>query len=491
MKDFSFYLQELNEYAVVEKMTPPIAVVRGLPLAKPSEIVMFETGQYGQVYSVNEDNLDILIFSREPVQVGTRLVRVDKTLSIPVGKELIGKVINPLGIPLSLAEKAIDTMEEREIDIKPLGISKRSRITKPFLTGSTLVDMMIPLGKGQKELIMGDRKTGKSSFLLTTIRNQINQGSIAIYCAIGKKKSDIKYLEEIMQTYNLREKFIIIASSSDDSPSLIYLTPFSAMTVAEYFRDQGEDVLIVLDDVTTHARFHREISLVSKNFPGRDSYPGDIFYTYARLLERAGNFRHEKKGEAAITCLPIVETVEGDFTGYITTTLMGITDGHIFFDNNIFYKGRRPAVNISLSVTRVGKQTQTKVKRDITRELTSFLTLYERMQTLSHFGTELTENVKNILATGGKIYDFFDEQYTLVVPEEIQLIIFCLIWIKLLDTTKQEIEGIKLKLIEALKQKENKLLFDEILHAGSFNELLKNVSLNKDKIFSLWKKKEE
>ncbi|TMI87029.1 MAG: hypothetical protein E6H08_19915 [Bacteroidetes bacterium] len=437
---------------------------------------------------MNVNELHVMVFSPEPIQIGTKLTRTNKQLTIPVGIELLGKLINPFGVPLSVSEAAITTMDERLIDTPPPGVDTRARIKKPFTTGSTLVDMMVPLGKGQKELIIGDRKTGKSSFLLTTIANQIAQGTIAIYAAIGKKKSDIKHLEEIMTKYGLQEKFIIVATSSDDSPGLIYVTPFTAMTIAEYFRDIGQDVVVVLDDLTTHAKFYREISLVAKNFPGRDSYPGDIFYTHARLLERAGNFKHKTEGEVAITCLPIVEIVEGDLTGYIATTLMGITDGHIFFDSDIFFKGRRPAVNIGLSVTRVGRQTQTQVKRDITRELTSFLTLYEKMQTLSHFGTELTENVKNILATGNSIYDFFDEQYTLVVPEKVQLILFCLIWLKLLEGTKIEIENIKIRLISALQKKETQALFDEVLQANSFNDLLRNVSVNKEKIFAVWKK---
>ncbi len=488
MNNFTFYLKEINEFGVVTKVTPPVVVVQGLPLAKPNEIILFESGQWGQVYAIHEDSISVLTLSSDPVHVGCKVTRTNKPLSIPVGHELLGKVINPLGFPLSIIEKPIKTMEEREIDRNPSGIASRTRVKKPFQTGSTLVDMMVPLGKGQKELIMGDRKTGKSSFLVTTIRNQIRQGSIAIYAAIGKKKSDIKHLERLMETENGKNKFIIIASSSDDSPSLIYLTPFSAMTIAEYFRDQGEEVLILLDDLTTHARFYREISLVARNFPGRDSYPGDIFYTHARLLERAGNFKHPTKGEVSITCLPIVETIEGDLTGYIVTTLMGITDGHILFDSNIFFKGIRPAVNIGLSVTRVGKQTQSKVKRDITRELTAFLSLYEKMQTLSHFGTELTDNVKNILSTGDRIYHFFNEEYTTIVPEEVQLILFSLIWIKLLDGTKEEIYKIKVQLIDAFLLEENKPLFHELLNAESFNELLQNVSVNKDRIFALWKK---
>jgi len=484
MQSFDYYLNQLHEVGVVTKVNNPIVTVQGLPLCKPRELVLFETGQFGEIYTVNRDSFDVLVFSAEPLRPGTKAVRTNKTLTVPVGKELLGQVIDPLGKPINAlpAGQPPNYAEEREIDTKAPGISRRVRIQKPFSTGTILIDMMVPLGKGQKELIIGDRKTGKSSFVMTTIMNQIAHGAVAIYAAIGKKRSDIRHLQDTMINKNLSSKFVIVATSSNDSPSLIYLTPFTAMTIAEYFRDQGEDVLLVLDDLSTHARFLREISLIAKNFPGRDSYPGDIFYTQARLLERAGNF----KNNVSITCLPIVETIDSDLTGYIPTTLMGITDGHIFFDSNIFYKGRRPAVNIALSVTRVGKQAQTQVKRDITREVTAYLSLYERVLNLSHFGSELTENVKNIIGMGEKIYDFFNQEYTMLVPEEVQLILFSLLWLRLIEVNKQQMNEIKKKMIQSLENKDNKLLFDEIFQANNFNELLKNVSLNKDKIIALW-----
>jgi len=491
MNTYSYYLETINEFGIVDQITHPIATITGLPGAKPREIVLFETGQVGEVFFLSHENAHVLLFSQEPVQVGTKLVRTNKTLTIPLGDALLGQTIDPLGKAISSSQKIDNFQEEREIDIKPAGIAQRARIKQPFSTGTTIVDMMVPLGRGQKELIIGDRKTGKSSFLFTTIKTQVLNGSLAIYAAIGKKRSDIKALEEKLAKENLTQNVIIVATSSNDSPSLIYLTPFTAMTIAEYFRDKGEDVLIVLDDITTHARFHREISLLAKSFPGRDSYPGDIFYTYARLLERAGNFTHQSKGEVAITCLPIIETIEGDLTTYITTTLMGITDGHIFFDSNIFYKGRRPAVNIALSVTRVGKQTQSRAKRDTTREVTSFLTLYERMQNLSHFGTELTTSVKDILAMGDLIYTFFDQSYTLIVPSAVQLMLFSLLWLKVISPDKQTLEDIRIKMIEAYKTKETQQIFDEMLQGETLNEMLKNVSLNKERISTLWKKNTE
>lgn len=489
MQNYAYYLDSINEFGVVTQINHPVITANGLPKAKLHEIVLFETGQQGEVFALNPHTVEILLLSQEYIPVGTKLVRTNRILSIPVGNAMLGHTLNPLGIDMQDTLAVQNFTEERPIDSKPLGIAHRVRITRPFQTGTSIVDMLIPLGKGQKELIIGDRKTGKSSFLFTIMKKQITSGAIAIYAIIGKKKSDIKHLQELLEKEKLTDRAIIVATASNDSPSLIYLTPFTAITIAEYFRDQGEDVVVILDDLTTHARFYREISLLLKNFPGRDSYPGDIFYTNARLLERAGNFAHPKKGEVAITCLPIVETVEGDLTNYIVTTLMGITDGHIFFDSNIFYKGKRPAVNTSLSVTRVGKQTQSNATRSITRELSSFLTLYDKMTNLSHFGAELTENVKNILSMGEKINLFFEQSYTDIIPQEIQLVLFSLLWIKLIDPDKKNLENIRqILLTEYTNNQESKQLINEILQVNTFNELLRNISLQKERLFSLWKK---
>lgn len=491
MNDFSYYLKSLNEFGITTQVNHPIVGATGLPKAKLHEIVLFETGQQGQIFSMHADHVEILVMSQERVRAGTRIVRTNRTVSLMVGNGLLGHIINPLGMSINADETQNQTFsEERAIDIKPLGIPSRARIRKTFETGTAIVDMLVPLGKGQKELIIGDRKTGKSSFLFTTIKKQILSGGIAIYAIIGRQKTDIKHILEFLQKEKLLERTVVVATASNDSPGLIYHTPFAAMTIAEYFRDQGEDVILVLDDLTTHARFYREISLLVKNFPGRDSYPGDIFYTHAKLLERAGSFIHPKKGDVAITCLPIVETVGGDLTNYIVTTLMGITDGHIFFDSNIFYNGRRPAVNTAISVTRVGKQTQSDVERSITRELNSFLSLYDKMQNLSHFGAELTDNVKNILAMGEKIYLFFDQHYAVIVPKEVQLILFSLLWVRLIDPDKATLEQLRLILIKAFTEnKDVKQLFDEIMQAKNFNELLRNVSLQKERIFAIWKTK--
>lgn len=486
--DFNAQLSKIGEYGVIEEVKHPIAVINGLYGARLNEIVLFESGEMGEVFLLEEEKCEILVFSKNAVRVGERVTRLNKFLSVPVGEELLGNIINPLGDSVS-AKPYTRPKEEREIDVEPLGIPYRSKIKKPFLTGTALIDMMIPLGKGQKELVIGDRKTGKSSFLMTALKNQVQQGTIGIYASIARRKSDTKKVEAFFEKEGIIDKTIIVSTNSFDSPSLIYLTPYAAMTIAEYFRDKGRDVLVVFDDLSAHAKFYREISLLAQRFPGRESYPGDIFYAHAKLMERTGNFKVNGK-EVSITSLPVAELVEGDFTGYIATNLMGMTDGHIFFDSNIYYRGRRPAINISLSVTRVGRQAQSTLVRSINRELTAFLALYEKMQNLSHFGAELTETVKHVLETGQIVYDFFEQHYTMVIPLPVQLVLLALLWLKILDETSLDaITVYRENLLASYKNKKNQELLDSLIQVESFNEFLGEVAKKKEELVGLCKTK--
>lgn len=485
--DFREMMMESHEYGVVENVRHPIVVASGLPGGRLSEVVMFETGEMGEIFLMEKDYVEILVFSRQPIKVGTKIIRLDKFLSVPVGDELLGNVIDPLGAPISSSQPKLKLEKARLVDAPPLGIAYRARITKPLLTGVSIVDAMVPLGLGQKELILGDRKTGKTSFLLSTIKNQVIHGSVAIYAGISKRKSDIKKVEDFIKREGLVDSSIIVATTPYDSPSLIYATPFSAITIAEHFRDQGRDVLVILDDLSIHARSYLEISLLAKRFPGRDAYPGDIFHTHARIMERAGNFHLSEGREASITILPVAEVVEGDLTGYITTNLMSMTDGHIFFDSNIYFEGRRPAINIPLSVTRVGRQAQTPLLRSINREIGAFLTLYDRVQNLSHFGAELSETVKGTISTGESVYTYFNQHYNVSLPIQIQVVVFALIWLNFIDRSEQGIESVKESLSQAYLNDQHKKLFDDGFESKDFNTLLGYVSKNKDAFLNLCK----
>ncbi|MFC1621848.1 F0F1 ATP synthase subunit alpha [Patescibacteria group bacterium] len=357
--DFQTCLQEIEELGYVQLVKPPVVQVQGLPGARPRELVLFESGGIGYVLGMTNEYVEVLLLGDPRIGIGSKVARTNKNLTVPVHTSFLGQSLNPLcegsgPFPSDPEFRAVDVFTSPEI-------AKRSRITKPFLTGVTLVDLMIPLGRGQRELVVGDRKIGKTEFLLQTMLKQAKEDVICIYASIAKRKADIRNIEDFAKEEGIMDKLLMVISASTDPLGLIYITPYTAMALAEYFKDQGHDVLLILDDLTTHAKFYREISLVNNKFPGRGSYPGDIFYTHARLLERAGNFKTDK-GPKSITCLVVAETVEGDISGYIQTNLMAITDGHIFFDKDYFEEGRRPAINHFLSVTRVGRQTQSRLR---------------------------------------------------------------------------------------------------------------------------------
>lgn len=482
MSTFNQFLKKTGEYGTVLQVNHPIVFIEGLPHVKTHEVIMFESGQKGEVFTINRGKIEARVFSHEPIRVGTKVTRTDELLSIPVGKELLGQTINPLGEPLDPSKTFTRPKETRELDATPGGISTRAKITNHLVTGISLIDMLIPLGRGQRELIIGDRKTGKTSLLMTTIKNQVSDLVVPIYAAIAKKKSDIKKLQEFFVQEGIADKIIIVATSSYDSPSLIYETPYAAMAIAEYFRDQGIHSLLILDDLSTHAKFYRELSLLARRFPGRDSYPGDIFYIHSKLLERGGNFKHPKVGDVSITCLPVIEIVEGDLTGYVSTNVMGITDGHIYLDSNIYYQGLRPAVNIPLSVTRVGRQTLNKLTREVNKSLTSFLSQYEKMQNLSHFGQELTDDVKQNLRIGDLIYKFFNQPYQVTVPLISQLIILSMIMQNIIEN-KEVLDKVKKELININKrdEKRQKVLY-ELSMANDMKTFNDTVLKNKDNL---------
>lgn len=469
---FNELLEKSGEYGVVYQVAHPIVFIEGLPKVKSHEVIVFETGQKAEVFAINRGKVEARIFSHEPVRVGTMVTRTDQLLSVPVGPEVLGHALNPLGEVLDSNVKYTPPTTLRDLDAKPAGISGRQKITKPLITGVSLVDLMIPLGIGQRELIIGDRKTGKTSLLMTTIKNQIFEGNTVIYAAIAKKKSDIKKLQEFFEHEKVMSKVCIVATSSYDSPTLIFHTPYAAMAIAEYFRDQGINTILVLDDLSTHAKFYRELSLLARRFPGRDSYPGDIFYVHSKLLERAGNFKHKEKGEVSITCLPVVEIVEGDFTGYISTNVMGITDGHIYLDANIYYQGMRPAVNVPLSVTRVGRQTLDKLSREVNKELTAFLADFSKLQSVSHFGQELTDDVKKSLRLGDMINDFFSQPYQEIVPHKVQLIIVSMIMQDMLQGKEDLVKAKKALIACYYDRSKQKLIYDltEAKELKDFNE---------------------
>ncbi|HVA96347.1 MAG TPA: hypothetical protein VND99_01710 [Candidatus Acidoferrales bacterium] len=487
MKTFQQYLTTNEEIGFVEACNQSIVYASGLPNATLQEIVMFETGELGTILSLAREQVEILLFSKYSVKAGMKVTRTGIKQEIPVGFELLGKAVNPFGQPLS-ASVTIETPKiSRPIDISPSGINTRKRIEQSFETGVTLVDMLIPLGKGQRELVIGDRKTGKTSFLYQTMLKQASLGTICIYAGIGKKKTDIKKIEAFFHSAGIENNTVIIATSSEDPAGVTFLTPYAAMTLAEYFRDEGHDVLVVMDDLFTHAKFYREIMLIGRRFPGRNAYPADIFYTHARLLERAGNFVLPNGNEHAITCLPVVESIEGDIAGFIQTNLMSMTDGHIYFDVDMFTKGNRPAINPFVSVSRVGRQTQTPLRLTLSRELTSFLSLHRRLESFSHFSAEAGSGIKRTLAVAERIFAFFTQRATEVKNLDLQIVIFCLLWTDYwqdIQKMEKDIETISQTYKNSMEAQS--LVKSLVSNAQSLNELLLAVRKQQDKILSLF-----
>jgi F-type H+-transporting ATPase subunit alpha len=469
MKDFNYYLENVGEIGFVESSVHSLTYVSGLPKVHPGEVVIFESQDFGQVLSLSKDYAEILVLTNSQVRVGSKVVRTGEHFRVQVGPSFLGRTINPLGYPID-SGKLVKEDIVRAVDITPLKILERREVEKPLQTGVSIVDMVVPLAKGQRELVIGDRKTGKTDFLFRTMVTQATSGAVCIYAVIGQKLIDIRKLSEFFKEQNVMKNTLIIASSSSDPAGLIYLTPFTAMTHAEHFRDQGMDVVLILDDMTSHARNYREISLLAKRFPGRGSSPGDIFYLHARLVERAGNF---KKG--SITLIPVAESVLGDLSGYIQTNLMAMTDGHIFFDIELYNQGKRPSVNPFLSVTRVGHQTQTALQKDVSREISSFLVTYERMKQFLHFGAEVGETAQNILALGERLDSFFNQNLNSTLPTNVNIVTVGSLWAGIWNETsgpdlKKETEML---LLSYQTDDEFRKKVDElILQTKSFSELV-------------------
>jgi F-type H+-transporting ATPase subunit alpha len=481
---FQKYMLETSEVGYVEKIIESLVYVSGLPGARVFEEIFSEEGHVGYIFSIDRDHVICLMLSSNHLFKGLKVVRTNELIQVRCGEGLLNHVISPLGESLEKGNPIVNTDEYRILDSEVPSISQRSIIDTSLHTGVTVVDMMVPLGKGQRELVIGDRGTGKNWFVNSVIKSQSKEGLVCIYCAVGKKKASIETNLVAIRDSEKPENIISLTTFANDPLGLIYLAPYSAMTIAEYFRDQGRDVLVVFDDLGTHAKVYREISLLCKRFPGRNSYPSDIFFTHSKLLERAGNFKGMNKN-VSITCLPIVESIGGDISGYVQTNLMSMTDGHIFFDIDLYNQGIRPAINHYLSVTRVGRQTQTPIRYKINRELNAILSLYERTKAFIHFGAEISEGVKLNLRLGEKLNQFFDQTGSVVVPSNVQILVFSLIWSQKWESYEKEKIQNELKRIIYLYENDqsfSKMVNDMVSDATDLNSFLSLLEKNQDSL---------
>lgn len=425
--DFESHLKNTHEIGFVENVVSPVVYVRGLPGARLEEVIVFENGGIGEVTALGESLVEILSISNTELRTGLRAARTQGYMQIPVGDELLGSVINPLGESLNQARPLSGIRKTMSVNTIPLGIGNRARVSRQCFTGVAITDLLLPVGKGQRTLVIGDQKTGKSWLLMRSVLSQVEEGSVGIYAVIGKNSTATKEIQRTLIRMGIAKNVVLVVSGPNDSAGMRLLTPYAAMAIAEHFRDEGRDVFLVLDDLTTHAKIYREVALLARRYPGRNAYPGDIFHMQARLLERAGNFMIKGR-EVAITCLPVAETVGGDLTSYIPNNLMSMTDGHLLFDRGRFQEGRRPAIDPFLSVTRVGLQTQSPVRFEAGRKLLSFLRSVQTLHSFSGFGAEMGEHIKRSLAKEDRILQFLDDTSYSGIAPNLQMLLFGIAW---------------------------------------------------------------
>ncbi len=403
-----------------------IALVHGLDNAMQGELLEFPNGVYGTVLNLEKDSVGaILLGETSLVKEGDQVKCTNKILQIPVGDTFLGRVVDPLGNPID-GKGVIKTKQTRPIEVKASGVMDRKSVDEPLETGIKVLDALVPIGKGQRELIIGDRQTGKTSIAVDTIINQKGKDVICIYVAIGQKESTVANIINELEAHDAMSYSIIVSASASKPGPLLYLAPYAGVTLGEYFMYSGKDVLVVYDDLTKHAVAYRELSLLLKRPPGREAFPGDVFYLHSRLLERAAKL-NDKLGGGSITALPIIETQAGDISAYIATNVISITDGQIFLEASLFHSGVRPAISPGLSVSRVGGAAQTKAVKKVSGTLRLDLASFRELESFSQFGSDLDAQTKAKLERGRRTVEVLKQGLHETLPfEKEAIIIFAL-----------------------------------------------------------------
>ena len=400
---------EMKENGTVITVGDGIATVYGLRSCMANELLRFEDGSFGVAQNLEEETVSVAILSdRDDIHEGSAVYRSGEALSVPVGEALLGRVVNALGEPIDGKGPAATT-ETRPVESPAPGIIQRKSVSVPLQTGIVAIDSMIPIGRGQRELIIGDRQTGKTTIAVDTILNQKETGVICIYVAIGQKRTSVVQIAQELSRAGAMPYTIIVSASAAESAPLQYIAPYSGCAMAEYFRAKGRDVLIVYDDLSKHAVAYRALSLLIRRPPGREAYPGDVFYLHSRLLERAACVAPEYGG-GSITALPIIETQAGDVSAYIPTNVISITDGQIFLETELFHSGIRPAINPGISVSRVGGAAQIKGMKKVAGELKLLYAQYRELQSFAQFGSDLDADTKARLALGERIVEVLKQK---------------------------------------------------------------------------------
>ncbi len=466
-----------------------IAKIHGLDKCRSNELLEFVNGSYGMALNLEEKSVSaVMLGSDVGLYEGSVVKSTGRVVSVPVGEKLIGRVVNALGEPVD-GKGPIEFAEYRPIEHKAPGIIERKPVSVPLQTGIKAIDSMIPIGRGQRELIIGDRGTGKTVIATDTIINQKGKNVICIYVAIGQKQSTVATVVDTLEKNGAMDYSIVVEASASDLSPLQYIAPYSGCTIGEYFMDQGKDVLIIYDDLSKHAVAYRALSLLIRRPPGREAYPGDVFYLHSRLLERAARMAPEYGG-GSLTALPIIETQAGDVSAYIPTNVISITDGQVFLETQLFHSGVRPAVNPGISVSRVGGNAQIKAMKKVSGSLKLLYSQYIELQAFAQFGSDLDADTKRRLEQGKRIVEVLkqDKNSPVDVAQQIA-IIYAVVHDMLSDIAVDRIKDFEVCLAEHLNANESELL-DEIKSTGVLsNELEERLSLAIERAKEIFKNK--
>ena len=421
IKDFQKRV-DVQEVGTVLQVGDGIARIYGLEKALSGELLEFPGGLYGIILNLEEDNVGAVLLGEDTgIKEGDLVKRTGRISEVQVGDAMVGRVVNPIGQPID-GKGSIQSKESRRLEVIAPGVVERQPVGEPLQTGLKAIDTMIPIGRGQRELIIGDRQTGKTAIAVDTIINQKGQNVICLYVAIGQKRSTVARVIKTLEEAGAMEYSIVVSATASEPAPLQFLAPYAGCAMGEYFRDHGKHALIIYDDLSKHAAAYRQLSLLLRRPPGREAYPGDVFYIHSRLLERAAKLS-EERGGGSLTALPIIETQAGDVSAYIPTNVISITDGQIYLGSDLFYAGIRPAVNVGLSVSRVGGAAQIKAMKKVAGSLRLELAQYREMAAFAQFGSELDKTTQAMLARGVRMVELLKQDQYQPLPVEVQVIV--------------------------------------------------------------------
>lgn len=411
---------ESVEVGYVEEVGDGIARVSGMANVRYNELVRFENGTAGIAFNLERDDVGIIIMGDyDDIQEGDRVSPIGRIASVPVGMGMVGRVVDALGNPID-GKGPIESNEFYNIERIAPGVMERQSVSRPVQTGILAIDSMIPIGRGQRELIIGDRQTGKTAVAIDSILNQKGEDMYCIYVAIGKRRGEIARIVAILEEYGAMDYTTVVVASASDAAALQYLSPYSGCAIGEWFMENGKDALVVYDDLSKHANAYRQVSLLLRRPPGREAYPGDVFYLHSRLLERAAQLS-EDRGGGSLTALPVIETLLGDVSAFVPTNVISITDGQIYLENELFYAGQRPALNTGISVSRVGGAAQTKMMNKVAGGLRLQMAQFRSLAAFAQFGSNLDKSTQQQLDRGLRLNELFKQAQYLTLPIEAQI----------------------------------------------------------------------